>query len=72
MGLPSYQEIKRINQNFYYEIEIYDTYFIDVTDKERNKLEFLDISDTLIYQSDIKFSSNIPYQITIVFPYIKV
>ena len=71
-GLPSYQKIKRLNQNYYYEIEIYDTHFIDVTDEERKKLEYLDISNTLIYHSDIKFSSEIPYQITILFPYVKV
>ena len=70
-GLPSYQKIKRLNQNYYYEIEIYDTKFTDVTDKEK-KLEYLDISNTLIYHSDIKFSSDIPYQITILFPYVKV
>lgn len=71
-GLPSYQKIKRLNQNYYYEIEIYDTKFTDVTDKEREKLEYLDISNTLIYHSDIKFSSKIPYQITILFPYVKI
>ena len=37
-GLPSYQKIKRINQNYYYDIEIYDTHFTDVNDKERNKV----------------------------------
>ena len=47
-------------------------HFTDVTEKERKKLEYLEISDTLIYHSDIKFSSDIPYQITIVFPYVKV
>ena len=70
-GLPCYQKINRINQNYYYDIEIYDTHFMNVTDKERKKLEYLEVSDTLIYHSDINFSSDIPYQITTVFPYVK-
>ena len=71
-GLPSYQKIKRINQSFYFNIEIYDTYFTDVNENERVKLEYLEISDTLTYHTDIKFSSNIPYQIISIFPYVKV
>ena len=33
-GLPCYQKINRINQNYYYDIEIYDTHFMNVTEKE--------------------------------------
>ena len=31
-GLPSFQKMLKITNNYYYEIEIYDTYFIDVND----------------------------------------
>ena len=42
------------------------------TISEKNKLKYIELSNPLFFSSDVKLSSNIPYQITIVFPYINV
>ena len=71
-GLPSFQKMLKITNNYYYEIEVYDTYFADVNESEKNKLKHVELSEEIIYSSDVKLSSNTPYQRFVVFPYINV
>ena len=71
-GLPSFQKMLKLTNNYYYEIEVYDTYFADVNESEKNKLKYIELSEEIIYSSDVKLSANIPYQRIVVFPYINV
>ena len=40
-GLPSFQKMLKLTNNYYYEIEVYDTYFADVNESEKNKLKYI-------------------------------
>lgn len=69
-GLPSFQKMIKLTDNYYYEIEVYDTYFTDVNESEKNKLKYIELSEKIIYSSDVKLSSKTPFQRIVVFPYI--
>ena len=71
-GLPSFQKMLKLTNNYYFDIEFFDTYFTDVNESEKNKLKYIELSEEIIHSSDVKLSANIPYQRIIVFPYINI
>ena len=71
-GLPSYQKMLKLKNNYYFDIEVYDTYFTDVNESEKNKLKYIELSEEIIHSSDVKLSANIPYQRIVVFPFINI
>ena len=56
----------KLTNNYYYEIELY-TYFTDVNESGKNKLKYIELSEKIIYSSDVKLSSKTPFQRIVVF-----
>ena len=52
-GLPSYQRITKLKSSEYYEIELFDIEYTSISDREKIKLNNLDVSNSVIYSSDV-------------------
>ncbi len=70
-GLPSYQRMTKLKSSEYYEIELFDIEYTSISEIEKIKLSNLDVSDSIIYSSDVLKSANNYYSRILVFPYIK-
>ncbi|MBT4738094.1 MAG: type IX secretion system sortase PorU, partial [Flavobacteriales bacterium] len=70
-GLPSYQRITKLKSSEYYEIELFDIEYTSISDKEKMKLSNLDVSNSIVYSSDVLKSDHNYYNRILVFPYIK-
>jgi len=71
-GLPSFQKNIKIEENYFYDIEIYDVEFSEISDVELPLLNSISVSDTIFYSSTIKKSSNVFYNRVVLFPYLKI
>ena len=70
-GLPAYQLINKLNSSEFYESGLFDVEYTSISDKEKIKLSNLDLSNSIIYSSDVLKSANNYYNRILVFPYIK-
>ncbi len=70
-GLPSYQELNKLKDNYFYDFELYDIKYAEVSDLERKKLELLEIPSNINFTSEIEKSNNANYNRISVFPYLK-
>ncbi|MGY8989034.1 MAG: type IX secretion system sortase PorU, long form, partial [Flavobacteriales bacterium] len=70
-GLPAYHLISKLKSSEYYDIDIFDVEYTSISDKEKIKLSNLDVSNSLIYSSNVLKSANNYYNRILVFPYIK-
>ena len=50
-GLPSYQELNKLKDNYFFDIELYDIKYAEVSDLELKKLELLEIPTNINFTS---------------------
>ena len=55
-GLPSYQQLNKLKDNYFYDIELYDIEYSEISDLERTKLELLEIPSNINLTSEVILS----------------
>ena len=70
-GLASYQQLNRVKSNNTYEISISDERFKAVSSSEKRLLESLEITEKVLFRSEILISKGEFYNRIMVFPYVK-
>ena len=70
-GLPSYQNNTQIKEGFYYDINLINIQYIEVSESEMLKLNQIKVPEVVFYSSELLQSSHNYFNRILVFPYIK-